>query len=147
MADWGEFAKAAPVLSEAGRALLYRGGSGSGLLATVREGQPPRIHPVTVGIVDRGLYTFVLPSAKRGDLRRDGRYALHSHLDPAAPDEFMIRGRAQVVGEPTRSSVADGWKFEVDETYELYELLIESAVLGERPTADDWPPRYTSWVG
>jgi hypothetical protein len=49
------------------------------------------------------------------------------------------------VGEPTRSTVASGWSFEADEGYELFEFDVESAVLGERATADDWPPRYTTW--
>jgi len=144
MATWRQFAAAAPDLAAAGRALLYREGHGGALLATVRDGEPPRIHPISVGIVEDGLYAFILKSAKRVDLERDGRYALHAHLDPAAPNEFSVRGRAQVVDEPTRSAVAAGWSFEADEGYELFEFRVESAVLGERPTADDWPPHYTT---
>jgi hypothetical protein len=41
--------------------------------------------------------------------------------------------------------VAAGWAFEVDDGYQLYEFDIESALIGARPTADDWPPRYTAW--
>jgi hypothetical protein len=145
MTTWKQFATAAPELATAGRALLYREGHGGALLATVRDGEPPRIHPISVGIVEDGLYAFILKSAKRVDLERDGRYALHAHLDPAAPNEFSVRGRARVVGEPIRSTVAAGWFFEADEGYELFEFGVESAVLGERPTADDWPPRYTTW--
>jgi len=147
MASWDEFAAAAPELAASGRALIERDGHGSGLLATVRGDLAPRIHPVTVGIVDGHLYTFVLASAKRRDLEADGRYALHSNLELKAPNEFMVRGRAQLVGEPVRSSVGAGWAFEVDESYHLYELTIDSAVLGSRPTSDDWPPRYSTWVG
>jgi hypothetical protein len=147
MASWDEFAVAAPELAASGRALIERDGHGSGLLATVRGDLAPRIHPVTVGIVDGHLYTFVLASAKRRDLEADGRYALHSHLDLQAPNEFMVRGRATLVGDPVRAAVGAGWPFEVDETYHLYELTIDAAVLGSRPTADDWPPRYTTWVG
>jgi hypothetical protein len=145
MATWTRFAAAAPDLAAAGRRLLYREGHGGALLATVREGEPPRIHPISVGIVGSGPYAFILKSAKRVDLERDRRYALHAHLDPAAPDEFCLRGRVRVVGEPTRSIVASGWLFAVDEGYELFEFEIDSALLGERPTADDWPPRYTTW--
>jgi hypothetical protein len=147
MPTWNEFATAAPELAEKGRALLERDGHGSGLLATVRGELAPRIHPVTVAIVDGHLYTFVLASAKRRDLEQDGRYALHSHLDLETPNEFMVRGRAHLVGDPVRSTVAAGWTFEVDDGYDLYELTIDAAVLGSRPTADDWPPRYTTWVG
>jgi hypothetical protein len=147
MASWDEFKAAAPELAAAGRALLERSGHGSAMLATVRADLPPRMHPVSVGIVDGHLYTFVLASAKLRDLQQDGRYALHSHLDLEAPDEFMVRGRAREVGEPARSTAAAGWSFEVDETYILFELDVASAILGRRPTADDWPPRYTTWVG
>ena len=62
---------------------------------TVRGAELPRVHPINVGVVDGGLYAFLLPSPKRTDLERDGRFALHTHQDPAAPDEFSIRGRAQ----------------------------------------------------
>jgi hypothetical protein len=131
-------------MSAAGATLLDRS-NGAALLATIRGEAPPRIHPVTVGIVDGGLYVFLLDSAKRTDLEEDGRFALHAHQDPAAPDEFSVRGRAQLIpsGE-TRERVAAGWFFTVDDSYWLFELLIESAVLGERD-ADEWPPRYTRW--
>jgi hypothetical protein len=33
----------------------------------------------------------------------------------------------------------------VDESYTLFEFSIETALLGARATADDWPPRYASW--
>jgi hypothetical protein len=88
---------------------------------------------------------FLLPSAKRTDLEQDGRYAMHAHQDPAAPDEFSVRGRAGVVTDrATRARVADAWPFEVDESYRLVELSVEQAILGLRG-ADEWPPRYRRW--
>jgi hypothetical protein len=145
MATWAEFSRQVPELAERGRALLYREGHGSAILASVRGDAPPRLHPISVGIVGDGLYAFILASAKRTDLEQDGRYALHAHIDPVAPDEFALRGRVRAIGEPIRSTVAEGWFFSADEGYELFEFDIESALLGERPTADDWPPRYTTW--
>jgi hypothetical protein len=144
LAPWAEFAAAAPELARSGAAHLDRA-QGAALLATVRADAPPRIHPVTVGIVDGGLYVFLLDSAKRRDLVDDGRYALHAHQDMAAPDEFSVRGRARLVpaGE-LRDRVGSGWFFEVDDTYWLFELQVQSAILGER-RADEWPPRYTRW--
>lgn len=101
---------------------------------------------MNVGIVGEGLYTFILASPKRVDLDRDGRFALHTHQDPAAPNEFMVRGRAQHIEPgPVRSAVADRWYFNVDETYALFELGLDSALLGARSGPDEWPPRYTSW--
>ena len=150
MASWSEFEAAAPELAAAGWALLARSAEGTndgdGLLATVRADLPPRIHPVSVGQIGGRLYVFVLQSAKLRDLEQDGRYAFHSLVDPDAPDEFMIRGRARQVGAGTdeRATAAAGWSFQPDDTYILFELLIESAVLGNRK-ADEWPPRYTTW--
>jgi hypothetical protein len=116
------------------------------MLATVRGDSAPRLHPVTVGIVDGGLYVFLLDSAKRRDVVEDGRYALHAHQDPAAPTEFSVRGRARRVPEGELwDRVAAGWFFDVDHSYWLFELRMESAILGER-TADEWPPRYTRWA-
>jgi hypothetical protein len=144
-ASWGTFAAAAGDIAAAGARHLDRS-EGAALLATVRGADAaPRLHPVTVGIVGDGLFVFLLDSAKRRDLVEDGRYALHAHQDMAAPDEFSVRGRARLVpaGE-VRTRVADGWFFEVDDTYWLFELQIETAILGER-AADEWPPRYRRW--
>jgi hypothetical protein len=146
LASWSDLEAAAPKVAEAGREVLYRSGEGAAFLATVRGEAAPRIHPINVGVVDGGLYAFLLDSAKRRDLAEDGRFALHGHQDPAAPTEFSVRGRALAV-EPgaVRDRVAAGWFFGVDEPYRLFELRIESAILGER-AADEWPPRYTRWT-
>ena len=142
--SWGDFAAAAPDLAAAGARFLDRA-QGAALLATVRGDAPPRIHPVTVGIKDGGLFVFLLDSAKRRDLAEDGRYALHAHQDMAAPDEFSVRGRARLIpAGARRDQVASGWFFEVDETYWLFELGVDSAILGER-AANEWPPRYRRW--
>ena len=146
MPSWAEFEAATPTLASAGRRLLYRTETGEALLATVRGEEPPRIHPIWVKVVDGGLYAFVLKSAKRVDLERDGRYALHTHIDPASPSEFSVRGRASLIETAaTIDSVGRQWYFEVDDAYELFEFSIESAILGVRNDADEWPPRYSSW--
>lgn len=146
MASWAAFESEAPELAAEGRRLIYSRGDGEALLATVRGDGLPRIHPVNVGIIGEGLYTFILASPKRVDLQEDARFALHSHQDPAAPNEFMVRGRARHI-EPgaTRDTVAAEWYFNVDESYALFELSIESALLGVRNGPDEWPPRYSSW--
>jgi hypothetical protein len=147
MATWTELAAAAPDIAAGARRLIYARGDGEALLATVRGDEPPRIHPVNVAIVGDGLYVFVIGrSPKRADLELDGRYALHTHQDPAAPSEAALRGRARLVADPAeRARVGADWAFTVDDGYALFELLIEHALLGVRPTADDWPPVYSSW--
>ena len=146
MATWSEFETADPDMAGEGWRLLYARGDGEALLATVRDDEPPRIHPINAGVVDGRLYAFLTRSAKRIDLERDGRYALHTHQDPAHPDEFSVRGRARLVtDEAVRKEVGGAWFFTVDETYGLFEFSIDSAVLGRRG-ADEWPPRYSRWT-
>lgn len=126
---------------------MYRSGDGEGMLVTASATEPPRVHPVNAAIVDGHFYTFVQGgSGKRRDLDSDGRYAFHTHLDRQAPSEFLVRGHAVEVTDSTlRQHIAKDWFFNVRDSYPLYELMVEHAILGERPTANDWPPIYTTW--
>ena len=147
MITWSDFADAAPELAAAGRRLIYRRDVGEAFLATVRDDEPPRINPIYVAILDGRLLAFLARSPKQAALVHDGRYALHTHQDPAAPSEFMVRGRVRVVDDPAeREPAATGWYFELDDSWTLFEFSIETAVLGERPDADAWPPVYSTWT-
>jgi hypothetical protein len=44
-----------------------------------------------------------------------------------------------------RAAAIGVWAFTPKDDYPLFELDIDHALFGARPTADDWPPRYTSW--
>ena len=147
MVAWDEFAADAPEMAANGRRLFERAGIGEALLATVRDDLPPRIHPIYIAVVDGRLLAFlIVGSGKLADLEADGRYALHAHQDPAEPHEFQLRGHAREVTDPdVRAAAAAAWSFEVDEGYRLFEFSIEHAVFGERGSADDWPPVYSSW--
>ena len=147
MARWSEFQAAAPEMAAAGEETLFRSGSGDGLLTTISGNAPPRTHPVNVGIVDGRLMTFVQgASAKARDLLTDGRYALHAHVDPSRPQEFLLRGRGTVVTDPaTRERAVASWPFTPGDSYPLVELDIEHALFGDRADPDAWPPAYTSW--
>ena len=78
MASWEEFEEGRPDLAAAGRALFYQFGVGLAFLATVRRDGGPRVHPMCPLIHGGGLFAFIVPGPKQADLRRDGRYALHS---------------------------------------------------------------------
>ena len=57
-----------------------------------------------------------------------------------------MRGRAHEIRDrELRTAAAAAWSFEVDDGYRLFEFGVEHAVFGERGSADDWPPVYTSW--
>ncbi len=127
------------------RELLCRTGHGAALLVTVRGDDPPRVHPISVGVVDGGLYAFILPSPRLRDLERDGRYALHAHFDPSVPHEFLLRGRVRPVDDVTRAALAADWDWTVGNA-PAFEFLIEDALLGKRASGDDWPPSYTTWA-
>ena len=147
MKTWADFEREQPQMAARGRELIYRNGDGEGLLVSASATEPPRIHPVNAGIVSGHFYAFVQGnSGKRKDLDSDGRYAFHTIYDPQQPSEFLVRGRVvSITDPPLRAHVAKDWFFKVADSYPLYELMIEHAMLGERPTADDWPPIYTSW--
>jgi Pyridoxamine 5'-phosphate oxidase len=147
MESWEAFARAEPDLAARGRELLYQRGDGEAFLTTVAANGTPRIHPLNVGVRDGRLLVFVQAhSAKARDLESNQHYALHAHQDAEHPHEFMVRGQARLVTDPAlRAAAAADWFYTVSEAYPLYELLIEHALLGERETASDWPPRYRSW--
>jgi hypothetical protein len=147
VAGWADFEAGAAAMAREGRAVLYRSGAGEGMLTTLRGEGLPRTHPVNVAIVDGRLLVFVQDrSAKARDLLEDGRYALHGMQDPAVPHEFLVRGRARPITDADlRSEALAVWPFRPSADYPLFELEIAHALLGFRPTADDWPPQYTSW--
>jgi hypothetical protein len=147
MDGWQAFARAEPAMAELGLALLHQRGDGEGFLATVGANGTPRMHPLNVGVRDGRLLVFVQDrSAKARDLAANPHYALHAHLDPEEPHEFLVRGQARLVTDPVvRQAAASDWFFSVSDAYPLYELLIEHVLLGERASANDWPPRYRSW--
>ena len=147
MASWGSWRESAEPMATFGRDLLWRTGAGEGLLTTVAGAGLPRMHPVNVEIVDDRLMVFVQPaSSKARDLTSDGRYALHTHFDPHRPHELLLRGRAiPVTDQNVRARAVGIWPFDAGDDYPLFELDIEHALLGQRESQDDWPPRYTSW--
>ncbi len=152
MASWSDFAAAEPMLAAGIRALLQQYGPGMGYLATVRPDGGPRVHPVSPVITDEGLYCFIVPSPKRHDLERDGRYALHSYPPEESDDEAYVTGRAAVVRDPlVITQLADALRAAPEIDWRLFELSIDTAMLrhhgsgGALPFAAGRPPFTQTW--
>ena len=152
MPRWDEFAAEAPDIAGPGRALIYQYGIGLGFIATVRKDGGPRMHPFCPIQAAGGLYGLIIPSFKRDDLLRDGRYAVHALSPEEKDDEFYVTGRARRIedaairAEVAASYVATGGK--TDESEWLFEFDIERALLAVyRPRTDPnpFPPVYSKW--
>jgi hypothetical protein len=102
MITWTEFERRQPALADAGRRQLYQVGIGLAFLATVRPDGGPRVHPVCPVISPAGLHLLIVAGPKQADLRRDGRYALHSETcpPPRQDDGFALTGQAREITEP-----------------------------------------------
>jgi len=144
-----------PDLAQAGEALLYQFGVGLGFLATVRADGGPRVHPVCPVLLGDGLYAFVVPSPKRRDLERDGRYSLHSFPADDNEDAFSVSGRASAVTDPSlRSELAQAY---IRERPSLpsqestlaesvaFEFDVETCMLTRTDRHGDPSPRHTIW--
>lgn len=94
MVEWATFERRRPDLASAGRQLLYQYGVGLAFLATAAADGAPRVHPMCPVLHDRGLFALLVPSPKRDDLRRDGRFALHSFPCDDNEDAFYVAGAA-----------------------------------------------------
>ena len=127
--SWKDLETAAPELAAFG---LRRFENGVAYLATVRQDGAPRVHPVTPIIGQGHLFLFMEPTSPKGhDLRRDGRYALHSAVsDPnGTSGEFIILGSATyIVDTAMRSLATQLASYTPADRYILFELSIESAV-------------------
>lgn len=152
--NWGQFASLRPDLADAGRRLLYQYGVGLAFMATTRENGGPRLHPMCPLLTDTGLYAFIVPSPKRRDLHRDGRFALHSFPADENEDAFYVAGRAELVeGGDTTTALARQFAAErrLSEppaelvTWELFAFDIESSLLTRTMGHGDPAPRHTTW--
>src|SRR5947199_10435744 len=110
MLTWMEFAQQQPKLADVGRSHLYQWDIGLGFLATVRPDGGPRVHPVCPVISPAGLHLLIIAGPKQDDLRRDGRYALHSETSPPPrqDDGFALTGRASQIADLEISRIVRG---------------------------------------
>ena len=98
------------------------------------------------------LFLLIGPSPKRGDLLRDGRFALHSFPSPEVDDEFYLTGAVlpeherEVIARVEVAQHAGGATSSGDEI--AFRLRIERALYSRykpRGEPDNWPPEYLKW--
>ncbi|WP_300609815.1 pyridoxamine 5'-phosphate oxidase family protein [Trebonia sp.] len=154
MITWTEFARRQPALAAIGREQFYQHDIGLGFLATVRSDGGPRVHPVCPVISPAGLHVLILPGPKRADLRRDGRYSLHSETfaPPRADDGFAVSGRAReetdraawgLVRDQVAADFGEPWP-NYDELT-LFELSVQGCLLTLTEPAGLFPNGPTVW--
>jgi hypothetical protein len=127
--SWNDLENTVPELAALGR---QRFEIGVAYLATVRKDGSPRVHPVTPIVGQEYLFLFMEPTSPKGhDLRRDGRYALHSAVSDqnGTSGEVIIMGSATFIDDPAKRSLASRLaSYTPADRYILFELSIESAV-------------------
>jgi hypothetical protein len=105
-------------------------------------------------ITDDSLFAFIIPSPKRDDLVRDGRFAMHGFPPPDNEDAIYLTGRA--VGRPDadlRQAIAKIFREERkmtapapgSEDEQLFEFLIETCLLTRTTGHGDYDPKHTVW--
>jgi hypothetical protein len=156
MITWTDFQRQQPALADAGRRQFYQVSIGLAFLATVRPDGAPRVHPVCPVIGDAGLHLLIVAGPKQQDLRRDGRYALHSETwpPPRQDDGFALAGRASQVTDAVLQQVVRGqvlterdgdvWpSFDEDA---IFELAIERVLLTLTQADGQFPAGPTIWT-
>jgi hypothetical protein len=155
MITWTEFERQQPALADAGRRQLYQWGIGLAFLATIRPDGGPRVHPVCPVISPAGLHLLIKAGPKQLDLRRDGRYALHSEAcpPPRQDDGFALTGQ---VGEVTDAEVIrvvrgqvmaerDGKVWPGFEEEAVFEVALDRCLLMLTQSEGDFPAGPTIW--
>lgn len=155
MITWTELEQQQPDLAAAGRAQLYVHGLGLAFLATVRKDGGPRVHPVCPVISPAGLHVVIQPGPKLRDLRRDGRYSLHSEMvpPPREDDGFALTGLAtEIADQGVRAIVRQQFRAERGgapwpgfDDHALFELRAERTLLTLTSDGDAFPKGPTVW--
>jgi hypothetical protein len=153
MATWGDLKEQRPDLTAAGRELLYTFGVGLAFLATVRKDGGPRLHPMCPTLLpdEAQLYGLLIPSPKRDDLVRDGRYALHSYPSDANEDAFYVTGRSVEVGDAGEAAAvlaqftAERPGMDLVEDQGVFRFDIERCLVTRTTGHGDPAPRHEVW--
>jgi hypothetical protein len=103
---------------------------------------------------EAGLFAFIIPSPKQRDLRRDGRFALHSFPRQEDEDAFSCMGAVRIVddagvrhqlavqfvAERARLGVAEPGEDDV-----LFEFFLSSCLLTRTTGHGDPDPVHEVW--
>jgi hypothetical protein len=133
---------------------LYQYGVGLAFLATTREDGGPRVHPMCPLLTVDELYGFIVPSPKRRDLHRDGRFAMHSFPADANEDAFFLTGTAAPVEHPETMAALAGQFAEERRlsvpppelgAWELFAFDVDSCLLTRTEGHGDPAPVHATW--
>ncbi len=141
--SWGDFTDAESELATFGHRRLTRDVA---YLGTVRQDGLPRVHPIEPIVTERRLAVFMFATSPKGhDLRRDGRYALHTTVADTAGSngELLVRGHGRPCTDPAARAEAIEAGYQPKEEYVLFELSVEEALVTEY---EDGQPRYRRFV-
>lgn len=143
MATWGQFAEREPEIAAFGAARVDEQVC---YLATVRADGSPRVHPVTPMIRDGRVFVRMYPtSPKAHDLRRNGRYVMHSAVANSEGEggEFAFRGRAAIVEDDSALNAVHAGRSGEPSDYVVFEFTIEEAMATEYDA--EGPPTRRLW--
>lgn len=132
--SWGELEASDPEIASFGRQRLD---GKVAYLATVRDDQKPRLHPVTPVIGEGRCFVFVEPSTpKAKDLLDSGWYSLHCGMNDSSGSsgEFILNGQVQMLDDPDARSLAESVSsYRPAARALLFELIIDEAHAIEYP--------------
>jgi hypothetical protein len=145
MGAWAELEVAEPALAAFGR---QRFEGRVVMHATLRRDGAPRLHPVSpwfgAGLL---LVGFRGHSPKNDEVALDGRYAMHSLIDPGDHEgeggEFLVRGWMERVSPEHPGAVVV--PYEAPYELAIYACSVEEAVGTTYPGGG--PPVYRRWKG
>jgi len=105
--SWGDLEQAEPDFAARVQA-LFDGGRHK-TIATLRANGSPRISGIECAFADGQLTFGSMPASRKGeDLRRDGRFALHSRtVDPVDGHEADWPGEAKIAGRAVSAGALD----------------------------------------
>jgi hypothetical protein len=115
-------------------------------LGTLRKDGYPRVHPFTPFVSSGRLFAFMYPTSPKGhDLKRDGRYVIHSLVKDwnGSDGEFTITGRARLVEDgETRELAVQGCPYTPKGDYVCFEFLVEECLTNHYV---DGKPQLVRW--